>query len=289
MSGFGQIGARVGTNPRRWIVGLALTIPLLVLLYLGFRPALYTSLQTPLFLFLNQTLGFWPAFWENLTELGNGFLALALFSPLILINPRAWAAMLGAIPAAAILSRVGKETFGMPRPAAVLDQSSFDIIGPILTSHNSLPSGHTTTIVTACAALALVLFSIRSTSRWNLWIAWAALALGALAGLSRVVVGAHWPLDVVLGTVCGLIAGWSGAALTRRFSGWWRWMDQPQRFYIHILILALVLLGLRGEGHVIDLPLAQVAQLVALGVMALVAYQARTAVRAWIGRWFNRD
>ncbi len=64
----------------------------------------------------------------------------------------------------------------------------------------SFPSGHTTAAFAAAAALAGAGFGLGPAS----------LVLAAGIGLSRVYLGAHYPLDVavgaVLGTACGLVA-----------------------------------------------------------------------------------
>ena len=47
-------------------------------------------------------------------------------------------------------------------------------------------------------------------------------ALAMLIGLSRVAVGAHWPVDVFAGAACGWLAGCSGAWISARFPEIWR-------------------------------------------------------------------
>jgi len=41
--------------------------------------------------------------------------------------------------------------------------------------------------------------------------------LAVLVAISRVAVGAHWPLDVVAGAVLGWLAGLSGAVIAHRY------------------------------------------------------------------------
>lgn len=79
---------------------------------------------------------------------------------------------------------------------------------------NSFPSGHT------CAAFAFaVALCMTQPQRWAKG---AALALAALMGFSRLYVGVHFPSDVlagaVIGSLCGLLAGW----MVPRFLAWVR-------------------------------------------------------------------
>ena len=94
-----------------------------------------------------------------------------------------------------------KEKFGIAYYQETLDLERGTYGGIYRPSARSFPSGHTATIV---CALTLVMLHFRK-RKW----AWG-LALAALAvGVSRIVVGVHWPLDVAVG---GLI-GWAAAAL----------------------------------------------------------------------------
>ena len=94
-----------------------------------------------------------------------------------------------------------KEKFGIAYYQETLDLERGTYGGIYRPSARSFPSGHTATIV---CALTLVMLHFRK-RKW----AWG-LALAALAvGVSRIVVGVHWPLDVAVG---GLI-GWAAAVL----------------------------------------------------------------------------
>jgi membrane-associated phospholipid phosphatase len=153
--------------------------------------------------------------------LGDTSVLLPLLALFVLGRPQAWAATLAAVPAGALFSTLGKHWASVPRPAAVLDPSLFNLIGPAL--HNqSFPSGHT---ITAFAAAAAVLATLSPSPRrgrdWMLLLA--GLLLAVTVALSRVAVGAHWPLDLAAGASGGWLAGLSGAALARRV-GWWQWL-----------------------------------------------------------------
>jgi membrane-associated phospholipid phosphatase len=106
---------------------------------------------------------------------------------------RYWVPRMGGI--------VTKEKFGIAYYQETLDLERGTYGGIYRPSARSFPSGHTATIV---CALTLIMLHFRKL-KWAWCLAVAALAIG----VSRIVVGVHWPLDVAVG---GLI-GWAAAAL----------------------------------------------------------------------------
>ena len=88
---------------------------------------------------------------------------------------------------------------------------------PILSEHlvavqsASFPSGHAGNSMIVLLALALLL----PERHRRAWIA-AALCLAALIGLSRVILGVHWPSDVIGGWTFGLAWTLTLAGLTKR-------------------------------------------------------------------------
>ena len=148
-------------------------------------------------------------FWVFFNMLGNGWGVFALLSPLLLIAPRALIATLFAGGLAGLLSRSLKVSLQFPRPASVLDETSFHIVGNPLTSL-AMPSGHT---LTAFAIATALYFSIAPTRRqYAVWL----FVLASLAGLARIAVGAHWPADVFAGMSIGLFSGMVGVTLAKR-------------------------------------------------------------------------
>jgi H+/Cl- antiporter ClcA len=117
----------------------------------------------------------------------------------------------------------------------VLSPELINIIG--ITLHKgSFPSGHTTTVFTLAGVICLARVSPALTIT--------ALTLATLAGLSRVVVGAHWPIDIFGGAFGGWIAAVIGVALFRRLAHSKNWGKQiPGRggFNAGLLIIALSL------------------------------------------------
>ena len=178
--------------------------------------------QQAVFLAWNASFALLPsALWWAFTLLGDSTVLLALLALFVLGRPRVWAAALASVPAGAVLSASVKHWAGVPRPAAVLDQTWFNLIGPAL-HHNSFPSGHTISAFAAAAAVLATCAARPQRGRDWILIACGLLAATAIA-LSRVAVGAHWPLDLVAGAAIGWLAGLSGAALAR-YPGWWHWL-----------------------------------------------------------------
>lgn len=160
-----------------------------------------------LFYSLNRWARHWPdGVWGFFVFIGNGWGIFSLLIPLMLLAPRMLlASAIGAV-LAGIASRILKEALDIPRPAGVLDRSTFHILGDTLTSL-ALPSGHTLTVFAVATA---VYFSLPRGHRVaGLWI----FGVAILGGISRVAVGAHWPADVLAGAAVGLLGGLVGIAL----------------------------------------------------------------------------
>jgi membrane-associated phospholipid phosphatase len=193
--------------------------------YAGFIPAQQAS----------QILPGW--LWETLTTLGDGRVQLALMLPFCLRYPRVfWALVVGALLAGA-LSRGFKVWVPLPRPAAVLDASQITIIGARLTSH-SFPSGHTVSAFSFIIAWLALL-------GW--WRALPIVVIAALVGFSRIAVGAHWPVDVLAGGLIGLVGGWLGLRLTRKFR--WGLGVRAHWTLIAIAVIAVATLPFDGQGY----------------------------------------
>ena len=163
----------------------------------------------PLFKLINTHTQKLPdLLWVFFNMLGNGWGVFALLCPLLVLAPRALLATLCAGALAGVLSRTLKLSLQFPRPASVLDPTSFHIVGNPLTSL-AMPSGHT---LTAFALATALYFSLpRARRQAGLWL----FVLATLAGLARVAVGAHWPADVLAGMSIGLFSGMLGATLSQ--------------------------------------------------------------------------
>lgn len=146
---------------------------------------------------------------EVLDLLGGGpfcTLVVTLVVVLLLLRRRPYAL---AVSAYLVLSALGgaavnalvKGLIERPRPPWVglyVEEST-----------SSYPSGHAMAGITVYVALAAIaLLRLRGPWRWPVGIA--LLAFGPLVGVSRVVVGVHWPTDVLGGWTLG--AMWTSVA-----------------------------------------------------------------------------
>ncbi|WP_222875317.1 phosphatase PAP2 family protein [Terrihabitans soli] len=113
-----------------------------------------------------------------------------------------------AVVVAGLAAALLKFIIGRARPSLIEEAGpyAFDIFGPSA-KWASFPSGHTTTIMSCAAALALLL------PRWRVPI----LIAGVVFSCSRVFIGAHYPTDVLGGIALGALVSWLFArALAQR-------------------------------------------------------------------------
>ena len=238
------------------------------------NPSATAFVHRALFLSINQTAVDWPATaWSAITTLGDASVLFALLSPLLLFRPQALAAVLMGVPLGGLSSVLLKRVFDAPRPAAVLDAAQYHLIGPLL-SHHSFPSGHT---ISAFAAAVAVLAVLQSGARHDgpSAIRFAgffvvAIGLASAVGISRVAVGAHWPVDVLAGAACGWLAGLSGAALARRWPMVWQGA-QSQRWLMGWSIVFAAWLLWRPVDYPLGAPLVWLA-LASVAVTAVALF-----------------
>jgi membrane-associated phospholipid phosphatase len=121
----------------------------------GLDPAIFLAVNAGAARWLPQSLP------SCLTILGHGLVAVMLLAPCLGRAPQVLAAALYAAPVAGVLSRCGKVLAAAPRPAAVLDPSSFHVQGMLLSGRNTFPSGHSITIFLVASVLILGLEQVR--------------------------------------------------------------------------------------------------------------------------------
>lgn len=132
---------------------------------------------------------------------------VALAAVLVLLARRRWwqALTLGLLAALApLVTNIIKPLVDRPRPAwgVVLE----------LPPDFSYPSGHATAGIAVYAAAGVALGSLFRSRSWGALVAFPLILLGVAIGLSRMVLGVHYPSDVVGGWFVALsVAGLLGS------------------------------------------------------------------------------
>lgn len=147
--------------------------------------------------------------WQWLTVLGDERVAFALTLFFSRRYPRVFWSLIVAALIGIAFTHALKPLFAALRPPGVLDADAFNLIGP---RHRkvSFPSGHS---VTAAVFFGVWVYYLRAS-----WARWILVLTAVAAGLSRVAVGVHWPVDVAAGLMGGILAAWLGVGLARRSS-----------------------------------------------------------------------
>lgn len=175
-----------------WLLALALTV-------FGFW--LHVSeLNVKWFTWIHSKSVIPDFFWANATLLGFGWAVLIVITVADRLHGR-WAAssMIAVVLGGAFIA-IAKRLGYHPRPAAVLEASSFSVIGEPIFQSGSMPSGHA-----AGAATLVTLLILALAERGHLNKFWTSVLvfIGICVAWSRVAVGAHWPADVVIGALLG--------------------------------------------------------------------------------------
>jgi membrane-associated phospholipid phosphatase len=152
---------------------------------------------------------FGTLFWANATILGDTLVAFSLLGLFARKRPDiVWALLLAALFATAWV-HILKPLIDNPRPLSALGADMINVIG-IELRRGSFPSGHTATAFTLAGVICL--------RGVHPALAALVLLLATLAGISRAVVGAHWPLDILAGAFGGWIAAVIGVALSNKWA-----------------------------------------------------------------------
>lgn len=197
---------------RTRLVGAALLVLASLWLGFGIRAGFASDADTNLSLLLalrsGETAKALIAFMQGISWLGGGVprwaLALALAAWLWRAAGRRPALLLvGTAVVANLASSLLKTVFDRPRPNLIphLDH----------VSSWSYPSGHATSV----AAIALG-FALLKPPAWRRAAGWAAAVAILLTALSRVMLGVHWPSDVLGGILLGAGTALAIAGCQRR-------------------------------------------------------------------------
>lgn len=192
----------------------------LALLWLLLLPAVALSLAAvivlvdanySLFLRLN---GIWwiggEEVWSLFTVLGDTLTLLVILMFFVGRRPDLIWPVMVALLVVSLFVHFGKLFFDVQRPTQVVHEAYINVIG-FRASNESFPSGHTAAAFALAAAFCML--------RFPLWVKIAVLTLAVLAGLSRIVVGVHWPLDVLAGAAIG----WLGMGISIKLASLMKW------------------------------------------------------------------
>lgn len=220
-------------SPWVWAVP-SLAVCLMALLWLG-------EGNRALFLVIN---GFGDqanaGFWANVTVLGDSLVIFTLALLFVGRYPRlVWALIIAAVIGTFVVHGF-KEWLNLNRPPAVFSLDEIHVIG---TAHRavSFPSGHTTAVFALVGLIALqrdIALSVK----------WALILWASLVGLSRIVVGVHWPTDVLGGAAIGWLSAAAGLWLAPRIG--WGLTPRAQRLFSMLLVgAALALIFFHDSGY----------------------------------------
>ena len=189
------------------------------------KPTIFIATAVAIFL-LNQSLfstvnaigAYLPeSLWVLITNLGDTSVALAIILALYAYKQDSGVRLLILAIIGTLVIQGLKHLFGVDRPPVALDLNSFHLIGSTVKSP-SFPSGHTATAFIGAGILA---------AQYPLtWVKRVVLICAGLIGLSRIMMGVHWPFDVLIGAILGWVIGYYGyqklmtVQFNKRLSTW---------------------------------------------------------------------
>jgi membrane-associated phospholipid phosphatase len=230
-------------RPSCFILPVGLLIAIAIFLYKedALNIDSYRQIQKGAFYYINSKLSQFPNFEFNLTQLGDALVLLSFLTILIIRRPKIWEYLITSSLVSLLATCVLKTFFSVPRPAATFSNKSFTIIGDTLTCNNSLPSGHTITIFTTLTVL-MFGFMPKKLKNRILWCL-AIMATGLFIALSRVAVGAHYPLDVFIGSIVGYMCGITGILICQKYNLWgWICERKYYPFFIGLFLICCFVL-----------------------------------------------
>ena len=240
-----------------------------------------TQSNESLFLWFNRlSLYTGDTFWACLTICGDGLVCIVLLFPFIRRRPDITRTALLSLFLTFLMVHALKFLFAVPRPPVVLNPQTFHVIGAVRV-WGAFPSGHTANIFMLAGVFNTADFGARTScppllsgqdARAPMRLMF--LSLAAVVGISRMVVGVHWPLDILGGAIIGWLAAWIGNMLTRDHS--WDFRPIGQRIVEIVLLTAtLTLLLFYDSGYPQSLIFQRFIAILCLilGGMAYVPHQ----------------
>ena len=201
-----------------------LTLLLLILsgaFILGGLLLFQSPLNLQAMLWLNHQTPGLDDFWSFITQFGEGGAALLMLLVITRFSLSGNALSLKIFLLGSLLSPLLKSWVASPRPLGVIEAGLLNSIGQPPSGANSMPSGHSLTVFAAIGVV-LLCFPLKA-RHWP--VAALLVLLAVLVALSRIMVGAHWPADVLAGAGSGLAV----ALLAKRWEGLQSWQPHLQR------------------------------------------------------------
>ena len=224
----------------------------------------FTDSNTEIFLTINQSgKGFADIIWETLTTFGNKPFVLTLLFLVAWKKPDLLISALIASIFAGLISSTLKPLFDLARPTDILNISSYHLIGPKISGH-SFPSGHT--LSAFAIASSLVFFYKKQ------FVTISMILFASLVGLSRIMLGVHWPIDVLMGATLGLACGYAGVQVA--LLPWLKENKLKSSIIIVLYLLLSVKLLLKGTSYANVQNLVMIIAILGIGLgVALILYR----------------
>jgi len=193
---------------------------------------LLTGSNKELFLLINKVSRLTgDKLWAVLTFFSDGLVSFVILLPFIYRKPRLiWAVFIAAV-LFTIFGQAIKHLARIPRPPQVFSPDKFHLIGPDW-GHNSFPSGHASMVFNLAGVFSL-------TVRKN-WIRFCLIGLASIIAVSRIVVGVHWPVDILAGAAIGWVTVWIGLEASQKTS--WAWKGIGRKILGGVLVISCLLL-----------------------------------------------
>ncbi|WP_076413976.1 phosphatase PAP2 family protein [Shewanella sp. UCD-KL12] len=182
-------------------------------------------------------------------DFGNGITLGAIIVCYLVKRPEMMCRVLFAAVLSLICVPLLKQYFDAPRPPQVLEY--LNIVGEARYKH-SFPSGHTATAFLFAGLISM--FDLRAKVKVTL------LILAACVGGSRILIGAHWPADVVMGAIIGLSCAYVATKFCPLITLTFR-----KKLLAYLLLISALIISEMKSGY--DFPTIPLVQYVRWGLL----------------------
>ena len=200
-------------------------------------------------------------FWLFITQWGDSAVVLLVLLAVGRSSRRGSALAIKGFLIGSVVSPALKMWFSVPRPLTAIDTALLHPMGHPPVSSNSMPSGHALAASTLVCLIVLMYPSLLRRKALLLLL----ILGGLVVAFSRVVVGAHWPADVLAGLGLGIWIAW----LAQRWEWWWSWTPylsaRSGNWLLLILEIGLVV-------YVLVTAPPEIAAKLAMGLVAAIGF-----------------